>query len=99
MKKDCPVEEDFLLLYAMRYELLSTDFMAMIEYISARISDIPTGTLKVVCSDISYILKRRKEEGTSHLKERDWLDFKKFVEAELSRRTESEECRRNGKIS
>lgn len=79
-------DEKTLCLYALRYELQNTDSDFVAGYIMRNIAQFDSGMLKVMCSDIVYILTRRRENGTTHRHQQQWLEFEVYLQAEISRR-------------
>lgn len=73
-------------LYAMRYDLQNQNGTFMMGFLLLHVAEINTEALKTFASDIAYILRRRLEAGTKHLKEADWLSFADYLQTEISRR-------------
>jgi hypothetical protein len=80
-------ERNLICVYAVRHELERTDDGTVtLNYITENIKSFDSDTLDIICSDIRYILYSRQENSVPHLKERDWLDFEQYLQAEISRR-------------
>lgn len=73
-------------LYATRYDLQNQNGTFMLNFLLLRIAQIDTNTLKTMASDIAYIIRRRTEAGTTHRKEKEWLQFADYIQTEISRR-------------
>lgn len=73
-------------LYATRYDLQNQNDTFMLNALLLRIKQIDTNTLKTMVSDITYILRRRTEAGTTHRREKEWMQFADYIQTEISRR-------------